>query len=104
MRTTYSLATATHKPSGDNAKSRIGNVQRTSILSNSFVRKEYKLTVPSSDPIMKKSFYGHPVSLTQLSRSQKTCRSHHRHIRVQTVIDIRRLSIRPRFVHSDHII
>lgn len=54
---TYSLATATHALSGDRARSRIGREQRTSIFSKEFVSNEYNDTEPSSEPLMKKSFY-----------------------------------------------
>lgn len=51
-----SLATATHSPSRDSARSRTGREQRTRISSSEFVSKEYLLTEPSSAPTTKKSF------------------------------------------------
>jgi hypothetical protein len=54
--TTYSLATAAHIPSGDNAMSLTGSVHRTNISSIEFVRSEYFVTEPSSAPTRKKSF------------------------------------------------
>lgn len=53
---TYSLATAAQFPSGDNARARIGRVQRVSSLSKTNVSSEYTRTVPSSEPVRKKSF------------------------------------------------
>lgn len=53
---TYSLATATHRPSLEIAKSRIGSVYLVSIFSRVYVSKEYMQTVPSSEPVTKKSF------------------------------------------------
>jgi len=58
----YSLATATRRPSGDNARSRTGNEHLTRMRSKVFVSREYKETVPSSEPTMKKSFYYAVVS------------------------------------------
>lgn len=52
---TYSLATATHLPSGDSARSRTGtDCERTSISSNCRLSREYLATVLSSDPTMTK--------------------------------------------------
>jgi hypothetical protein len=54
MQATYSLATAIQFPSGLNATSRTGSDVLTSISSNLLFSREYLLTVPSSDPAMKK--------------------------------------------------
>jgi hypothetical protein len=54
---TYSLATAIQFPSGLRATSRMGKVARSSISSNFPPSMVYLLTVPSSDPVMKKPFY-----------------------------------------------
>jgi len=53
---TYSLATAAQFPSGDSAMFLIGSVHLVSILSKVYVSSEYMQTVPSSDPVIKKSF------------------------------------------------
>jgi hypothetical protein len=53
---THSLATAAQAPSGDSATSRTGSVHRTRILSRELVSREYMHTVPSSEPVIKKSF------------------------------------------------
>lgn len=53
---TYSLATASQLRSGESARSRIGKVQRVSILSKRKVSSEYAQTLPSSEPVTKKSF------------------------------------------------
>jgi hypothetical protein len=53
---TYSLATAAQLASGEMAMSRTGSVHRVSIPSSLLVCKEYFVTVPSSEPTMKKSF------------------------------------------------
>lgn len=52
---TYSLATASHSPSGERAKSRGGAVHRISISSMLLVVKEYFVTSPSSLAMTKKS-------------------------------------------------
>lgn len=52
----YSLATAIQFPSGLRATSRTGNVVLTRISSNLLPSSEYLLTVPSSEPVMKKPF------------------------------------------------
>jgi hypothetical protein len=54
---TYSLATAIQFPSGLKATSRIGSVALSRISSNLLPSSVYLLTVPSSDPVMKKPFY-----------------------------------------------
>lgn len=53
---TYSLATAIQFPFGLSATSRTGRVVLTSISSNLPSSSEYLLTVPSSEPVMKKPF------------------------------------------------
>lgn len=63
---THSLATAAHCPSGDRAISRMGRVHRVSIFSYVYESSEYMQTVPSSDPVRKKSFY--------TSHQQEACR------------------------------
>jgi hypothetical protein len=55
---TYSLATAIQFPSGLSATSRMGSVALSSISSNLLPSSVYLLTVPSSDPVIKKPFYG----------------------------------------------
>lgn len=54
---TYSLPTAIQFPSELRATSRTGSVVRTNISSNLAFSSENRLTVPSSEPVMKKPFY-----------------------------------------------
>jgi hypothetical protein len=52
---TYSDATAAHNPSGEIDISLMGRVLRTSTSSREWVNKEYLQTLPSSEPVKKKS-------------------------------------------------
>ena len=83
---TYSLATAIHLPSGLRATSRMGNVALSRISSNLLPSSVYLLTVPSSEPVMKKPFYSH-VRTTPLSMHCCTYSSHDCRIILLTVVD-----------------
>jgi hypothetical protein len=101
---TYSLATAIQFPSGLRATSRTGSVVLTRISSNLLPSSEYLLTVPSSEPVMKKPFCDAAQRRDVSMPSRYTYTSHDRSIVLLTVVHADWLIVRASCEHATVVV